>query len=137
MSYDRPLPQQTREGKRFWEAATEERLEIQKCDSCRRYVFHPRFVCPYCLSDKLAWEEVTGEGAVYSFSVIHHPPTDAWKDQLPYAVGVVRLEPEDVHLFTQFKNVDVDDTRVGLPVEVTFDHVTDDVTLPKFQPREE
>jgi uncharacterized OB-fold protein len=131
-----PLPVQSPEAKPFWEAATEEKLLIQKCSECGQHVWHPRTACPYCLSDELDWTQSEGNGHLYTYSVVHHPPTDAWEDKVPYTTAIVYLPPEDVYIFTQIIDVDPDEVQVGMDVSLTFDHITEDITLPKFTPAE-
>lgn len=82
----------------FWEAASQGRLLIQRCGSCRGAVFYPREICPHCWSDQLEWEEVSGQGTLRSFTVIHRPGHPAWSAAAPYAVGLVRLEEGPVML---------------------------------------
>ena len=47
--------------------------------------------------------------------------------------SVVELE-EGVRIVSHVLDLPVDELRVGLPVEVVFDDVTPEVTLPKFRP---
>jgi len=135
MSYDKPLPvySNANEAAEYWEGAREERLRIQHCEECGEYVFPPRVGCPYCLSSELTGVDASGEGEVFTFSVVHHPPTEVWEDEVPYAIGIIHLV-EDVYVFSQIVTPDPLDVDVGDEVEVVFDHVTEDVTLPKFQP---
>jgi uncharacterized OB-fold protein len=50
----------------------------------------------------------------------------------PYACTVVELE-EGVRLLSEVADVDPGDLEIGMEVEVFFDAVTDEVTLPKFR----
>lgn len=122
----------TREGEPYWEAAREERLVIQHCVSCEEFVFPPRCACPYCLSSDLEWTETAGTGTVYTYSTVHVPPSPAWEDDVPYTLAVVLLD-EGVYIFTEITNCESDEVELRKPVKVTFEHVTDDVTLPKFE----
>jgi len=86
------------------------------------------------MSYNLDWEESSGDGTVYSYSTVHHPPFEEWEDAVPYTLGFIQLE-EGVYIFSQIINCDPEDIAVDMPVSVVFDHVSDDVTLPKFEPR--
>jgi uncharacterized OB-fold protein len=79
------------------------------------------------------WARSAGTGCVYTFSITHRPMHPAFLD-VPYATVVVELD-EGPRLMTWLRDVPVDRIRVGLPVEVTFEDVSDDVTLPMFRPR--
>lgn len=137
MTVEKELPEPSLAGEAapYWEAAKEEVLKIQRCEECEEHVFPPRCACPYCLSPALAWTEASGRGTVYTYSTVHHPPNAAWDDDVPYTLAIVHLE-EDAYLFTELVNCAPDDVALELPVTVTFDHLTPDVTLPKFEPAE-
>jgi len=54
---------------------------------------------------------------------------------VPYIIAIVELEG-GARIPTNLVGIDPDPEKieVGMPVEVTFDDVTDDVTLPRFRP---
>ena len=63
-----------------------------------------------------------------------HPPTlPAFKDDVPYPVVLVELE-EGPRMVSNMLDCAIDDLEIGMPLEVAFDAVTDDLTLPKFRP---
>jgi len=128
---DKPLPDQSKVAKPYWRAATEGRLEIQRCESCERFVFPPRYACPYCHSESLAWTEVSGEGSIYTYSVVHRSPTSAWEGETPYVIAIVELE-EGAFIFSSV-SVDPTEVQVGQPVNVVFEQ-RNGVALPKFVP---
>jgi uncharacterized OB-fold protein len=55
-------------------------------------------------------------------------------EDVPYVVAIVELD-EGPRLMTNLDNVDPDPEKIkiGSPVEVVYDDVTEDVTLPKFR----
>lgn len=133
MSYDKPLPTKSIESEPYWEAANDERLVIQNCEDCNENIFPPRSGCPYCLSPDVQWIESTGDATVYSYSIVNRPPSKVWEDSVPYVLALIRLE-EDVFMISQVVRCAPKDVNIGMDVTVTFDHVTDEVTLPKFEP---
>jgi uncharacterized OB-fold protein len=74
-----------------------------------------------------------GRGTVYSFTVTHQNQTPGFRDEVPYVLAIVELE-EGPRLMTNIVGCAPDAVRIGMPVEVVFDDVTADVTLPKFRP---
>jgi len=60
-------------------------------------------------------------------------PTKAYKGDPPYVVALVELQ-EGVKMMTNIVDCNPEDVKIGMDVEVVFDDVTDDVTLPKFKP---
>jgi hypothetical protein len=52
--------------------------------------------------------------------------------RVPWAVVDVELE-EGVHLISNMVGCDPDEIEIGMPVEVVFETVSDEITLPKFK----
>ncbi len=93
----------------------------------------PRVLCADCASDAWEWARSLGQGAVFTWSVTHRPMHPAFLE-VPYATVVVELA-EGPRVLTRWCDVAPDALRVGMPVEVDFDDVTADVTLPRFRRR--
>ena len=55
----------------FWDAAKEHRLVIQRCQACSYFNHPPREMCDVCHGGEMAFEQVSGRGTIYSFSVMH------------------------------------------------------------------
>ncbi len=63
------------------------------------------------------------------------PTTPAWQDEVPYVTALVELE-EGPRLYTNLIGIDPDPSQIhcDMPVEVTFEDITEEITLPKFKP---
>jgi uncharacterized OB-fold protein len=129
----RPLPTPDAATSPYWAAAREERLVMPRCRDCGHYHFYPRTLCPKCSSAQLEWTPCSGEAAVYSFTVIHRAPSPAFAALVPYVVATVKLA-EGPHLMTNITGCAADAVRVGMPVRVVFRKMSDDITLPMFEP---
>lgn len=133
---ERPLPRRDGDIDRmFWEAAADERLLVQECADCGERQFFPRAWCHYCGSGHVEWLEAAGTGHVHTHTVIRRATELPWfADRIPYVVGYVELD-EGVRIHTSV--VDCVPTAVehGMPVAVTFEHVSDEVAIPQFAPR--
>ena len=132
--YKKPLPVISAVNRPYWEAAKEHRLRLQRCPRCDKswYPFGP--LCPECWSRDYEWAELSGRGKVTSWVVFHQIYFEAFRDESPYPVIQVELE-EGPRLLSNLVGVKNEDIYIGMPVEVVFDDVTDEVTLPKFRPR--
>ena len=128
-----PLPRPYQDTAEYWAAAREHRFVIQRCNSCGEHQFYPRGVCSHCLSSELEWREASGNGTIYSYSVNHRAPHPGFADDLPFVLAIVELE-EGPRMMTNIVVSDPDSLTIGMAVTVTFDDVTDQVTLPKFTP---
>ena len=117
----------------FWNAAKEQRLVLQQCNACRKFIFYPRIACPHCSSDDLAWCAASGRGTIYSYTVVENNAPSAFIADMPYVVAVIRLE-EGVQMLSNVIDCDPADLRCDMPVVVTFDALNERFTLPKFRP---
>jgi len=134
MSYDKPLPALGDEvTDPYWEAARRHELSLPQCNDCDLLFGYPRRFCPDCWSGDLTWRSVTGSGHVWTFTEVHVAfYNDTWADDIPYVVAVVQLD-EGPRMVTNLVDVQLDGVTIGDRVEVVFDDVTEDVTLPKFR----
>jgi uncharacterized OB-fold protein len=129
----KPRPQPTPVSQRFWDALREEKVELQHCDDCGQWVYYPRSRCPACLSDRLTWTAVAGDGFVYTFTVSEQPTAPPFADEVPQLLAVVELT-EGVRVSTTLVDVDPVHVSVGMPVAPVFDHGDDGLTLLRFRP---
>lgn len=130
--YAKPLPRVTDDNRPFWEAARRHQLAFQRCADCGRFCYPPAPVCPDCLSERLKWTPVSGRGTVSTFVVFHQRYFPAFAGDLPYNVVQVQLD-EGPRLTANLVGVPNDQIRIGLRVEVVFDDVTPEISLPRFR----
>jgi uncharacterized OB-fold protein len=129
--FARPLPRLTGLTAEFFAWTAKHELRFQRCTSCGRWRHVPRLLCAACGSDAWEWARSSGRGTVHTWSVTHRPMHPAFL-QVPYATVVVEME-EGPRLMGWVRDVAPDALCVGMPVEVTFEQVADDVVLPMFR----
>jgi uncharacterized protein len=132
---ERPLPVRDELSRTYWDGARDGRLVLLRCPQCSMFVHPPiRDNCPGCRHEGLEPAEVSGRGTVYSWSVMHSGGNPGFDDKLPFVVLVVELD-EQSGLITIGNLVDATaaDLAVGLPLEVTFERIDDEVTLPQWR----
>jgi len=132
--FPKPRPEPTPVSRPFWDGLREERIDVQRCDDCGRWVFYPRSRCPECLSDRLTWTTVEGTGAVYTFTVAEQATAPPFADEVPQLLAIVELA-EGVRMSTTLVDVEPDAITVGMPVAPVFDHGADGITLLRFRPQ--
>lgn len=132
--YAGPIPIPTPEAKPFWEAAKQRKLMIQRCADCQQHYFYPRPMCPHCLSRNVSWVTCSGRGKLHTF-VITHRGARKTPLPLPYVVAIVELD-EGPKLMSNLVGVEADPAhiRCEMPVEVVFEDITPEITLPRFRP---
>lgn len=129
---NKPIPVPTHWSKPYWDACKNHELHIQQCNNCLTYIMYPKLYCPHCLSDELGWVKSEGKGTVYSYSIVYNNPPTAFQGELPFVIAVVELS-EGVRLTTNIIDTEFDKISCGIPVEVVFEDITNEITLPKFK----
>ena len=131
--YKKPLPEMQPWSKKFWEGTKERKLLIQECKDCNVKIFYPRKHCPECWSSDLSWAEAAGRAKIYSYSITMGGVEKRFAADLPFVLALVDLD-EGIRMMTNIVNCDPEEVRIGMDVEVVFEDVTDEITLPKWQP---
>ncbi|MEU0456567.1 OB-fold domain-containing protein [Streptomyces sp. NPDC006129] len=126
----RPRPVVNRDNAGFWEGVARHELLIQRCTACRALRFPWLPGCHGCGSPDWDTVAASGEGTVYSYVVMHHPPFPAFEP--PYAVGLIELA-EGVRIVSNVVGVPYDEVRIGMPVRLEFRRYDDELVLPVFQ----
>jgi|SRR5690606_4895614 len=128
---DLPLPIPDADTQPFWDYCKAGELRAQRCASCGRLRHPPRPTCAECGSFDLEWVKLSGRGTIYTYAVSHQAVHPALEGRIPHTAILVQLE--EGPLMTSNLVEGDDRVAIGLPVEVVFERVTDEITLPKFR----
>jgi len=79
------------------------------------------------------WEEASGGATLYTWSVVHRNDLPPFGDRVPYVAAAVDLD-EGPRMLTNVVGCEFDALTVGLPLEVSYQAISDDVTIPVFRP---
>jgi uncharacterized protein len=121
-----PAPHPNPETVPFWEAAAKGELLLKKCSACGELHYYPRTICPFCFSDRTDWVKASGEGTVYSYSVMR-------RTEAPYAIAYVTLA-EGPTMLTNIVDCDLDKIRIGQKVKLVFKPSDGGPPVPMFTP---
>ena len=114
------------ETQHFWDAAGQGKLLYKKCAACGEPHFYPRPHCPFCFSDQVEWQEASGRGTVYTYSVMRRAP-------VPYAIAYVTLA-EGPTMMTNIVDCDLDGIKIGQKVKLVFKPTEGGAPVPCFAP---
>lgn len=130
-----PRPEYSKYSKIFWDNCRDNKLTIQQCRDCKKYIFDPKIACDNCLSENLDWVEISGKGKVYTFSLLTKEVAEpAFREEkMPIVVAVIKLE-EGVQMCSNIVQCNPEKVYIDMPVEVVFEKLDDEFTLPKFKP---
>jgi uncharacterized protein len=127
----RQAPLVTDDSAVFWDAAAGHRLAAQRCGGCGALRHPPRPMCPHCRSLESEASELSGQGTLYSYAVLHHPQNPAF--DYPVLAALVDLD-EGIRLVSNLVDVEPAGIRIGMRLEVTFVPTAGDRSVPVFRP---
>jgi len=116
----------------FWEGCQRGEFLLQRCPHSGRW--HWPTVSDPETGGPLEWVPASGRGTIHTFTILHKAYRPEYAEQVPYNVVVVELE-EGPLFHSNLVECDNADIRVGMSVEVVFERVDDELTLPRFRPR--
>jgi uncharacterized protein len=136
----KPIPVPDEASAPFFDGARQGRLMLLRCRACDTFMSPiagigapPRPRCVACFSGDLEWAASSGIGTLYSFVIMHQLYDEAFAAEIPYNIAVVQTE-EGVRLTSQVVDCPNDQLEIDMPLEVTFERLSDAVAVPKFRP---
>lgn len=126
----RPVPVPDEASMPFFEGAAKGELVLQRCGSCGTFMWPVKPRCVECFASELEWAPASGRAALYSFVVVHqrYPGFEE-----PYVLATVETA-EGVRFNTSIVGADAGELEIGMPLEVVFERLSEDVVVPKFKP---
>jgi len=121
-----PEPIAQPESAEFWDALGKGRFLIKHCSECDRAHWYPRARCPFCFSDTTEWREASGNGEIYSYSVMR-------KAKNPYILAYVTLD-EGPTMMTDIVGADPDRLTTGTRVRMKIGTTAEGTSVPLFTP---
>ena len=104
----------------------ENKLMGSRCRACQALHVPPRPICPECVGQELEWEELSGDGTLKAFTVVHIGPSamiEAGYDRSnPYVAAIVELA-EGPSMSSQLLGVNAhqpQEIKIGMPLRVAF-----------------
>jgi len=131
--YHKPLPQVNGDTEGFWTGCKGHELRFQKCKDCGHIRFPAAMICPECCSRDAQWIVASGKGKVFTYAVYHVAFHEGFKDDVPYVVADVELR-EGPRIVTNIVGCEPHEITCDMPVEVTWEDITEEFSLPKFRP---
>lgn len=95
-----PRPHEDADNRPMLEAWREGRLVVQRCTECGAAASYPRPLCPHCWSDRLGFEEASGQGEIVAWSLVHRPNHESFLDEIPIVLAEIAV-PEGASLIAR------------------------------------
>lgn len=136
----KPMPVPDSRSAPFFAGALSHQLMLLRCATCGTFQSPTAYLgvplrprCLECFSAPLQWAASSGRATLYSYAVMYQLYDEAFADDIPYNIAVVETA-ERVRLTSQVVECRHEELRVGMALEVVFEHVSDEIALPKFRP---
>jgi uncharacterized OB-fold protein len=121
---DQPaLPDSNPEIAAFRKLLGEGRFCLPVCGACGKSHWYPRAFCPFCFSEDITANESSGEGVIYSYSVMHSNP--------PVAMAYVKIN-DGPTLLTNLVDMNAAQIAIGMKVKPTWSSRNGDSQLLVF-----
>lgn len=136
MPYSKPLPSVDEDIKPFWEACKRHEFMLVRCKICGAW-YWPMTCCQNHTNkpffENMKWEKASGKGKVFTVCIAHRLYHSGFKDEIPYVYSLIELD-EGPLISSNVIGCDPYEVWIGMPVEVVFEDITEEFTLPKFRP---
>jgi uncharacterized OB-fold protein len=118
--------------KAYWEATRDKRLLLQYDKRNGKYQFFPRPTSIYDGRRDLEWREVSGKGAIFTYTIAHRarPP---FQGHEPFAIGLVTLD-EGVNVMGNIVHCTPERLKIGLRVRPFWAPLANGTHLLMFEP---
>ena len=111
----RALPSPDLDSAPHFEAAAEGRLSVPRCDDCGAFHWYPAMSCPSCRGSSISWPGLSGDGRIFSYTVVGHPLMPWLVERVPYVLGLIELpDAPGVRLVTDVVNVNPAEVHIGI-----------------------
>ena len=127
-------PRPTAEEHEFWAGAGRGELRIQHCTTCGLHQHYPRLLCSHCGKETLEWVTASGNGTVYSYTVIRQNGVPPFNERLPFVVATIDLDEAGARMIAAMPDVAPDAAQIGMRVRATFRPAADDLGFVDFAP---
>ena len=134
--YLKPLPQPTEFTQPFFDNLRQHVFSVPRCQDCGDYGWVPYPACRSCQSLNVVWTPVSGEGEVYTYSVVYRGP-GAFSNEVPYVICMGRLKehPRSCIVGGNMINVDPLQVRIGMKIKIAFEDIpSEDATMWRWEP---
>ena len=122
MAYNKPIPVPQGESDVYWQKAY-----FYPTDFCRN------LECTTPRGTK--WVKASGKATLFTYGIVQRAPHPGFADDVPFVTAIVELE-EGPKMATNvlIENPTFENLKIGMPLEVVFEDITDELALPKFKP---
>ena len=134
-----PIPDvHDKEGAPFWEGTRRGEIRFPKCRSCNRFHWYPCIICPFCQSSDIEWQVITSQPRLFIWTCVMWNLGPLFEANGPYIAALVEFdEAPNLRLPALLVDCKSEELSIGMPLEVVFQRINDELTMPLFKPKRE
>lgn len=130
---EKPMPKPSKWSQPFWDGTKQHKLLLKTCKDCGNIDHPPYLYCTNCQSDNMEWKDASGKATLYGFAINELGVPFPFMPDLPYVTAFIDLK-EGVRMISNIVECDFKDLKNGMELEVVFDDVSPEFTLPRWRP---
>ncbi len=134
--WNKPLPSTDEDIAPFFAALKKHEFRLMKCKVCGAWYWP----AAYCLNHPgkpyygdLEWTIASGKGKVFTYNIHYRAFHPGFVEDLPYVYAMIELA-EGPMITSNIIGCDPKEVKIGMPVEVVFQDINENFTLPMFRP---
>lgn len=135
-NWNKPLPSVDEDIEPFWKGMKGHEFLLFRCKKCGAWYWPVSF----CLNHdnepffgNLEWAKASGRGKVFAFNIHYRAFHPGFAEDIPYVYALIELD-EGPMFGSNIIAIEPQEVKIGMPVEVVYDDITAEFTLPKFKP---
>ncbi|HEY2332273.1 MAG TPA: Zn-ribbon domain-containing OB-fold protein [Acidimicrobiales bacterium] len=118
----------------FWDRCNRQELAFQRCSDCGTFRHPPMPFCYNCHSFATEWVPVSGEGTVFTFTIVTHPLSPSLSEVVPYNVALVEFpDAPGVRLASNVVDAEPEEMKTGMAVRLHWEGPINGQTMPRFE----
>ena len=118
---------------RFWERLEKGEVYATKCRKCDKLYYPPQGDCAHCLSSDVEWVKLNKEATLETYTHQIHSP--AGFNQYGAYIIAIAGTTDGVRVMGWLEDIEVEDARVGMKLEMSTKRLPDGFFVIAFKPR--
>lgn len=91
-----------------------------RCSKCGTVFVPPKKLCTRCFIPMSEWKEVSDEGVLETFTIVHYGEPSIHPVKPPFAYGIIRLGGADTGLVHLIGEADLPSLKEGMKMKAVF-----------------
>ena len=105
---------------KFYIGLRDKKIYGIRCPNCDVVFVPPKKVCHRCFNNLTEWVEVSDEGTLETFTIVHYNEPELHPMKAPFAYGIIKLDGADTGITHLIGEADLNGIREGMRLKAAF-----------------